>query len=95
MDGVYFKNLTIGHITFCGSSAFVYNPPHSAHASCLPGREKGATMIDVGMGYAGAEAWGAALIPTYASWREGGVWVRRVPPFFETFKKHKTQDGVM
>ena len=27
VDGIYFRNVTIGNITFCGSSAFVYNPP--------------------------------------------------------------------
>jgi hypothetical protein len=47
--------VTIGNITYCGSSAFVYNPPHGSKSSCTPGHEKGATMIDVGMGYVGAK----------------------------------------
>lgn len=55
VDGIRFLNLTIGNITFCGSSAFVYNPPHSTRSSCTPGHEKKATMIDVGMGYVGAK----------------------------------------
>jgi polygalacturonase len=32
VDGIKFLNLTIGNITYCGSSAFVYNPPHSAYS---------------------------------------------------------------
>ena len=53
VDGVYFKNITIGNITYCGSSKFVFTPPHATKDSCSP-REVGATMIDVGMGYVGA-----------------------------------------
>eukprot|EP01048_Picozoa_sp_COSAG05_P022477 COSAG05_NODE_4513_length_1483_cov_1.231214_1_plen_183_part_00 len=55
VDGIRFLNLTIGNITYCGSSAFVYNPPHSSSSSCTPGHEKEATMIWVNMGYVGAK----------------------------------------
>ncbi len=53
VDGVYFLNLTIGNITYCGSSSFVFRPPHSTKDHCSP-RQSGATMFDVGMGYVGA-----------------------------------------
>jgi polygalacturonase len=54
VDGIRFLNLTIGNITYCGSSAFVYNPPHSAPpplpSLCplpcsSPGRSQCAAMI--------------------------------------------------
>jgi hypothetical protein len=51
VDGVYFKNITIGKITYCGSSRFVFTPPHSQKDLCLPGKQTGAQMFDVGMGY--------------------------------------------
>ena len=54
VDGITFRNVRIGNITYCGSSRFVFVPPHSPHDSCTP-TEKGATMIDVGMGYVGAK----------------------------------------
>lgn len=50
VDGVYFQNITIGNITYCGSSKFVFTPPHSEKNMCEP-KQVGATMIDVGMGY--------------------------------------------
>lgn len=53
VDGVFFRNVTIGNITFCGSSRFVYTPPHSKHDNCAPGHA-GAQMIDMKMGYVGA-----------------------------------------
>eukprot|EP01079_Euglenida_sp_SAG-EU17-18_P002222 gene2222-491_t len=53
VDGAYFLNLTIGNITYCGSSSFVFTPPHSPKDYCHPA-EVGAQMIDVGMGYVGA-----------------------------------------
>ena len=53
VDGVYFKNITIGNITYCGSSRFVFTPPHSAKDQCTP-RSAGAQMLDIGMGYVGA-----------------------------------------
>ena len=53
VDGVFFRNITIGNITYCGSSKFVFTPPHSAKDHCVPGHELGATMIDMGMGYVG------------------------------------------
>lgn len=46
VDGVYFKNIKLGLITFCGSSKFVFPPK-----MCMPGHEKGATAIDMSMGY--------------------------------------------
>ena len=39
-----------GNITYCGSSAFVFTPPHAKTDSCHP-RQKGATMVDISMGY--------------------------------------------
>lgn len=50
VDGVYFRNLTVGNITFCGSSRFVFTPPHSAKDSCSP-HPLGAQMFDIGMCY--------------------------------------------
>jgi len=47
VDGVYFYDVRIGNITYCGSSKFVYEK------NCEPGHENGATMINVGMGYGG------------------------------------------
>eukprot|EP00035_Acanthoeca_spectabilis_P032645 m.19697 g.19697 ORF g.19697 m.19697 type:complete len:465 (-) comp5476_c1_seq1:100-1494(-) len=49
VDGVTFRNVRLGLITFCGSSKFVF-PTH-----CNPGKETGATAIDMGMGYGGLE----------------------------------------
>jgi hypothetical protein len=46
-DGVYFRNLTIGNITYCGSSRFVYEK------QCAAGHR--ANMLDVNMGYVGAK----------------------------------------
>jgi len=54
VDGVYFKNITIGNITYCGSSKFVFTPPHAATDSCSP-VQKGATMFGINMGYVGAK----------------------------------------
>jgi len=52
VDGVYFTNLTIGNITYCGSSRFVFTPPHSPKDHCInTPNHMGAQMIDVGMGY--------------------------------------------
>ena len=51
MDGIYFKNITVGNITDCGSSKFVYVPPHGKGHCPNPG---GATLFYVGMGYVGA-----------------------------------------
>ena len=43
-------------VTMCGSSAFVSaSQCPGIHCPCTPGHEKGATMIDVGMGYVGAK----------------------------------------
>eukprot|EP00039_Didymoeca_costata_P002269 m.58828 g.58828 ORF g.58828 m.58828 type:complete len:442 (-) comp11201_c0_seq4:246-1571(-) len=53
VDGVYFKNVRIGNITYCGSSKFVFTPPHSKKDFCKPGYP-GATMIDLNVGYVGA-----------------------------------------
>jgi polygalacturonase len=52
VDGVYFRNVRIGNITYCGSSRFVFTPPHAASDACDPARPKGATMLGISMGYA-------------------------------------------
>lgn len=49
VDGVTFRNVRLGLITFCGSSKFVFPK------QCSPGKETGATAIDMGMGYGGLE----------------------------------------
>ena len=53
VDGVFFRNVRVGNITYCGSSRFVFTPPHAKSDACDPKRPKGATMLSVGMGYAG------------------------------------------
>ena len=50
VDGVFFLNVTIGNITYCGSSRPVFTPPHSPKDSCYP-RQRGAQMLDINMGY--------------------------------------------
>ena len=54
VDGVAFQNIRIGNITYCGSSRFVFTPPHARKDLCSP-REQPATMIDIHMGYVGAK----------------------------------------
>jgi hypothetical protein len=46
VDGVTFQNIRLGLITMCGSSKFVFPP-----STCIPGKEKRATAISMGMGY--------------------------------------------
>ena len=46
-DGVAFRNVRIGNITYCGSSRFVYEK------QCSQGKR--ANMLDVNMGYVGAK----------------------------------------
>lgn len=57
VDGVFFKNVRIGNITYCGSSKFVFTPPHSKSNACPapPAHEAGANMIYISMGYVGAK----------------------------------------
>lgn len=50
VDGVLFSNIRIGNITYCGSSSYVFTPPHSPDDKCHP-TERRATMINLGMGY--------------------------------------------
>ena len=54
VDGIRFSNVRIGNITYCGSSKFVFTPPHSKKNLCEP-KENGATMVDMSMGYVGAK----------------------------------------
>lgn len=54
VDGVKFENVRIGNITYCGSSEFVFTPPHSPHSYCGTAGGRGATMVEIGMGYVGS-----------------------------------------
>ena len=53
LDNLQILNLTVGLITYCGSSDFVFTPPHAPHNNCRQ-PNKTATLIDMGMGYVGA-----------------------------------------